>query len=86
MFKNIDGYFKIYSKHTPIIVREPEDLPQGFSALEPLVDLPIGINITRFQTLLALHRSYLTLVILLQVGQLVLQLIMWVIFNLGLFY
>lgn len=60
VFKNIDGYFKIYSKHTPIIVREPEDLPQGFSALEPLVDLPIGINITRFQTLLALHRSYLT--------------------------
>lgn len=58
MFKNIDGYFKIYSKHTPInLVR---DLPQGFSALEPLVDLPIGINITRFQTLLALHRSYLT--------------------------
>lgn len=58
VFKNIDGYFKIYSKHTPInLVR---DLPQGFSALEPLVDLPIGINITRFQTLLALHRSYLT--------------------------
>lgn len=25
-----------------------------------MVDLPIGINITRFQTLLALHRSYLT--------------------------
>nr|UFY85239.1 surface glycoprotein [Severe acute respiratory syndrome coronavirus 2] len=58
VFKNIDGYFKIYSKHTPInLVR---DLPKGFSALEPLVDLPIGINITRFQTLLALHRSYLT--------------------------
>lgn len=57
MFKNIDGYFKIYSKHTPIIGR---DFPQGFSALEPLVDLPIGINITRFQTLLALNRSYLT--------------------------
>lgn len=55
VFKNIDGYFKIYSKHTPInLVR---DLPQGFSALEPLVDLPIGINITRFQTLLALHNS-----------------------------
>nr|7Q0I_C Chain C, Spike protein S1 [Severe acute respiratory syndrome coronavirus 2]7Q0I_D Chain D, Spike protein S1 [Severe acute respiratory syndrome coronavirus 2] len=55
VFKNIDGYFKIYSKHTPInLVR---GLPQGFSALEPLVDLPIGINITRFQTL---HISYLT--------------------------
>lgn len=30
VFKNIDGYFKIYSKHTPIIVREPEDLLRVF--------------------------------------------------------
>nr|QLR06866.1 surface glycoprotein [Pangolin coronavirus]WCZ55842.1 MAG: S [Pangolin coronavirus] [Pangolin coronavirus] len=55
VFRNVDGYFKIYSKYTPVNVNS--NLPIGFSALEPLVEIPAGINITKFRTLLTIHRG-----------------------------
>nr|BDD37258.1 spike protein [Sarbecovirus sp.] len=55
VFKNVDGYFKIYSKHTNISVNS--GLPPGFSALKPLVELPIGLNITKFRALVTINHT-----------------------------
>nr|BDD37268.1 spike protein [Sarbecovirus sp.] len=53
VFKNVDGYFKIYQTHSSIDVNS--GLPAGFSVLKPLVELPIGLNITMFRTLTTIN-------------------------------
>nr|UUX91064.1 spike glycoprotein [Sarbecovirus sp.] len=55
VFRNVDGHFKIYSKFTPVNLNR--GLPTGLSVLQPLVELPVSINITKFRTLLTIHRG-----------------------------
>ncbi|QVN46569.1 spike glycoprotein [Bat SARS-like coronavirus Khosta-2] len=52
VFRYQDGFLYIYHSYESI---NSDTLPPGFSVLKPMLKLPLGLNITRFRVVMAMH-------------------------------